>query len=183
MGVFMGGLNFSAKTGREKLRLSVGLALVIYGSSLFIGALAGNSNPLQPLKGLAQNPTQSSSQVQAEAPMLGTLTELKTLLATSQEPLLIDLYADWCISCKVMEAQVFPREDIQQALSTIKRYKFDLTQIAPDTKKWLEEQQLFGPPTLMFYTNSQEWRDWRIQGEINATELLTHLTAFNQAIR
>lgn len=182
-GVFMGGLNFSAKTGREKLRLSVGLALVIYGSSLFIGALAGNSNPLQPLKGLAQNPTQSSSQVQAEAPMLGTLTELKTLLATSQEPLLIDLYADWCISCKVMEAQVFPREDIQQALSTIKRYKFDLTQIAPDTKKWLEEQQLFGPPTLMFYTNSQEWRDWRIQGEINATELLTHLTAFNQAIR
>ena len=182
-GVFMGGLNFAAKSGLEKLRLSVGLALIIYGASLLIGALAGNSSPLQPLKGLAQTTTmQTNRSVAAEAPLIKELAAIEVLLANSQEPIIIDLYADWCISCKVMEAQVFPREDIQQALTNIKRYKFDLTQISPDTKQWLAEHQLFGPPTLMFFKNGEEWRDWRIQGEINAQELLTHLTAFNQAL-
>lgn len=180
-GVFMGGLNFAAKNGLEKLRLSLGLTLVIYGISLLIGALAGNSNPLQPLKGLAQT-TQTQQLQVAEAPTVKTLSEIQTLLTSSQEPMIIDLYADWCISCKVMEAQVFPREDIQQALANIQRYKFDLTQVSPDTKQWLEEHQLFGPPTLMFFKGGEEWRDWRIQGEITAQELLTHLTAFNQAL-
>lgn len=177
-GVFMGGLNFSAKNGFQKLRLSLGLVLIIYGASLLIGALAGNSNPLQPLKGLAQNETSTSQMV--EVPVFNQLTEIEEVIANSQEPLLVDLYADWCISCKVMDAQVFPREDIQQALVGIKRIKFDLTQIAPDTKLWLERNQLFGPPTMLFFNQGEEWRDWRIQGEINAKELLSHLTAFDK---
>lgn len=180
-GVFIGGLNFAAQNGWQKLRLTVGLVLIIYGASLLIGALAGNSNPLQPLKGLAQQ-SETTTNTVTVAPMFKKLTEIEDLLASTKEPLIIDLYADWCISCKVMEAQVFPRDDIQQALTDIKRYKFDLTQIAPDTRKWLEEQQLFGPPTLMFYNQGEEWRDWRIQGEISAKELLAHLTAFNQAL-
>ncbi|HKM14347.1 MAG TPA: protein-disulfide reductase DsbD [Marinospirillum sp.] len=181
-GVFMGGLNFSAKNGLEKLRLSAGLILIIYGISLFIGALAGNSSPLQPLKGLAQVTMQTGQSVAVEAPLIKELAAIEALLANNQTPIIIDLYADWCISCKVMEAQVFPREDIQQALVGIKRYKFDLTQISPDTKQWLVEHQLFGPPTLMFFNGGDEWRDWRIQGEINAPELLAHLKAFNQAL-
>lgn len=182
-GVFIGGLNFSVKSRLEKLRLSVGLILIICGVSVLVGALAGNSSPLQPLKGLAQvTTTQTGQPLAAEAPLIKELAAIEALLANSQAPMIIDLYADWCISCKVMEAQVFPREDIQQALVGIKRYKFDLTQISPDTKQWLAEHQLFGPPTLMFFYGSDEWRDWRIQGEINAPELLAHLKAFNQAL-
>lgn len=182
-GVFIGGLNFSVKSRLEKLRLSVGLILIIYGVSVLVGALAGNSSPLQPLKGLAQvTTTQTGHPLAAEAPLIKELAAIEALLANNQAPIIIDLYADWCISCKVMEAQVFPREDIQQALVGIKRYKFDLTQISPDTKQWLAEHQLFGPPTLMFFNGSDEWRDWRIQGEINASELLAHLKAFNQAL-
>jgi len=178
-GIFMGGLNFAAKGTLQKLRLSAGLALIIYGASLLIGALAGNSNPLQPLKGLAK--TESTTQESVATPLIKQLSEIETLIATSSEPIIVDLYADWCISCKVMEAQVFPREDIQQALTGISRYKFDLTEIAPDTKVWLRNHQLFGPPTLMFFNEGKEWRDWRIQGEVNAKELLKHLTAFNRA--
>lgn len=178
-GVFMGGLNFKAQGGFSKLRLSAGLMLIIYGASLLIGALAGNSNPLQPLKGLSK--TEVSTQEVAATPLIKQLSKIETLIATSDEPIIIDLYADWCISCKVMEAKVFPRDDIQQALAGISRYKFDLTEIAPDTQAWLEEHQLFGPPTLMFFNQGAEWQDWRIQGEINAQALLSHLTAFNQA--
>ncbi|GLR64756.1 protein-disulfide reductase DsbD [Marinospirillum insulare] len=180
-GVFIGGLNFAtAKNGIQKLRLTLGLVLIIYGTSLLIGALAGNSNPLQPLKGLAK--AESRVQESVAVPLIKQLSEIETLIANSNEPIIIDLYADWCISCKVMEAQVFPREDIQQALTGVSRYKFDLTEVAPETKGWLEKNQLFGPPTLMFFNQGEEWRDWRIQGEVNAKELLQHLTAFNQAL-
>lgn len=179
-GVFIGGLNFNAKGRFEKLLLTIGLVLIIYGTSLLVGTLAGNTNPLQPLKGLAK--TETLAKPLADVPLFKELSEIEKLLATHQQPLIIDLYADWCISCKVMEAQVFPREDIQQALQGIDRYKFDLTKISPDTKKWLEKNQLFGPPTLMFFNQGQEWRDWRIQGEINSQELLTHLNSFKQTL-
>ena len=179
-GVFFGGLHFRAATGWQKLRLSTGLALLIYGASLLIGALAGNSNPLQPLAGLKSANT--SSLPVAEALKVQQLDELQQLINNSPQPVMVDLYADWCISCKVMESRVFPRSDIQQAMQGINRYKLDLTRISPQTRQWLDDNQLFGPPTLMFFVRGEEWQDWRIQGEVNAADLLRHLQAFNQAL-
>lgn len=179
-GVFFGGLHIRAATGWQKLRLSTGLALLIYGASLLIGALAGNSNPLQPLAGL--KPANTSSLPVAEALKVQQLDELQQLINNSPQPVMVDLYADWCISCKVMESRVFPRSDIQQAMQGINRYKLDLTRISPQTRQWLDDNQLFGPPTLMFFVRGEEWQDWRIQGEVNAADLLRHLQAFNQAL-
>lgn len=179
-GVFFGGLHIRAATGWQKLRLSTGLALLIYGASLLIGALAGNSNPLQPLAGLKSANTNSLPV--AEALKVQQLDELQQLINNSPQPVMVDLYADWCISCKVMESRVFPRSDIQQAMQGINRYKLDLTRISPQTRQWLDDNQLFGPPTLMFFVRGEEWQDWRIQGEVNAADLLRHLQAFNQAL-
>lgn len=179
-GVFIGGLHFRASSGWEKLRLSTGLALLIYGTSLLIGALAGNSNPLQPLAGLKS--TDTTSQPVAEPLKVQQLDELQQLISNSVQPVMVDLYADWCISCKVMESRVFPRTDIQQAMQGINRYKLDLTRITPETRQWLDDNQLFGPPTLMFFVQGKEWQDWRLQGEVNAVDLLRHLQAFDQAL-
>ncbi|MBE0505394.1 MAG: protein-disulfide reductase DsbD [Marinospirillum sp.] len=178
-GVFFGGLHFRAATGWQKLRLSTGLALLIYGASLLIGALAGNSNPLQPLAGLKSENT--SGLPIAEPLKVEQLDELQRLINNSPQPVMVDLYADWCISCKIMESRVFPRSDIQQAMQGINRYKLDLTRITPQTRQWLDDNRLFGPPTLMFFVQGEEWQDWRIQGEVNAADLLRHLQAFNQA--
>lgn len=178
-GVFIGGLHFRASGGWQKLRLSTGLALLLYGASLLIGALAGNSNPLQPLAGLKSENT--SSLPIAEPLKVQQLDELQQLINNSPQPVMVDLYADWCISCKIMESRVFPRSDIQQAMQGINRYKLDLTRITPQTRQWLDDNLLFGPPTLMFFVQGEEWQDWRIQGEVNAADLLRHLQAFNQA--
>lgn len=178
VGIFLGGLNFRVAGNWQKLRLTLGLALIIYGGSLLVGALAGNHNPLQPLAGIGQG----DAQQQIEAPpIISDLDELKQIIKTSQQPLLVDLYADWCISCKVMENRVFPRPEIQAALEGINRVKFDLTRIPEDTRQWMNSQQLFGPPSFLFFHKGEEWRDWRIQGEVNARELAAHLQAFNQA--
>ncbi len=179
-GIFMGGLHFRVAGNWQKLRLTLGLALIIYGISLLIGAFAGNSNPLQPLTGMGQ--AQAQQEV-AAAPLIKDLDELQTLIKETSEPLLVDLYADWCISCKVMESRVFPRQEIQQELAGITRVKFDLTEIPAATRNWMDEKQLFGPPSFLFFVDQQEWRDWRIQGEVNSRELHQHLQAFNQARR
>lgn len=179
-GVFLGGLNLQATGGWHKLRLTAGLTLIIYGASLLLGALAGNSSLLQPLAGLGKASSENQLVV-VDVPKIQQLDELQQILALTPGPVLVDLYADWCISCKVMESKVFPRQEVQQQLQGIARYKLDLTRISPEVRSWLDENQLFGPPTLMFFVQGQEWRDWRLQGEVNATDLRQHLLAFNQA--
>jgi thiol:disulfide interchange protein DsbD len=178
VGVFIGGLNFRVAGHLQKLCLTLGLALIIYGGSLLVGALAGNSNPLQPLAGIGQSETQPQF---TSPPLITELNELQQIIKTSQQPVLVDLYADWCISCKVMENRVFPHQDVQAAMQGINRIKFDLTEIPTETRQWMNSQQLFGPPTFMFFDQGKEWRDWRIQGEMNAQEMTRHLQAFHQA--
>lgn len=177
-GVFIGGLNFSATKGWAKLRLSLGLALIIYAASLLLGALAGNSNPLQPLQGLASS-SASSQPASLNVPVFTNLAELEGFLATSQQPVLLDLYADWCISCKVMDARVFPKAEVQAQLASFAHVKFDLTTTSDAEKAWLKANQLFGPPTLMFYYQGEELVNWRLAGEVKAKELETHLKNLN----
>lgn len=178
VGVFLASYYRQTAHFWSKLRLTIALALLIYGASLLVGALAGSSNPWQPLAGLGKGQVQ---QEVAPPPMISDLDELKQIINASEQPLLVDLYADWCISCKVMESRVFPRTEIQAELASINRVKFDLTSISEDTRQWMDSKQLFGPPSFLFFYAGEEWRDWRIQGEVNARDLLSHLQAFNQA--
>ncbi len=175
-GVFIGGFNFAASTAWQKLRLSCGILLIIYAVSLMVGGLAGSTNLWQPLAGFKGG---SVPQVeQNSVPMFTELAELENFLAASTEPVLVDLYADWCISCKVMEAKVFARADVQAAMQGITRVQFDLTKISAPARAWLNEHQLFGPPTLMFFQQGQEQTAWRLPGEVGAQEFLQHLEAF-----
>lgn len=182
-GVYLGGLNFKAATGWAKLRLSLGLALIIYAASLLMGALAGNTNPLQPLHGVLGASSSNPPVASLDVPVFNNLTALDSFLASSQQPVLLDLYADWCISCKVMDARVFPRPEIQQQLAGFQHVKLDLTRTGDVEKAWLKTNQLFGPPTLMFYHQGKELVDWRLAGEVNAKELLEHLAQLNLALK
>ena len=180
IGIFLGAFNWQQRSGWHVVRLTLALALLIYGASLLVGALAGNRDPLQPLAGVIGG---SDSQQQIEAPIkLTQLSEVQQAIDSTTAPIMVDLYADWCVSCKVMENRIFPRPEIQAALQGIERIKFDLTRIDSDTQAWMSQQQLFGPPTFLFFYQGEELRDWRIQGEVNARQLEQHLNALNQAL-
>ncbi|WP_257229968.1 protein-disulfide reductase DsbD [Acinetobacter sp. YH12251] len=92
------------------------------------------------------------------------------------QAVLIDVYADWCVACQPIEKEVLPRADVQTALDTVARIKFDLTEYEASQDVILKQWQILGPPTLIFLdTEHQEQRNLRLTGTFSAAQLLSRL--------
>ena len=93
------------------------------------------------------------------------------------QPVLLDWYADWCISCKVIEREVLTAPQVQAQLAGFKLLRFDITESNADQRSLLDRYQLFGPPALLFFAaNGSEITADRVIGEINAGEFAQILT-------
>lgn len=172
VGLFLGALEFVPKPPCQRLSQLAGLALVVYGAAAGIGALRGASDPLRPL-GDAAAPA-----VAARAEVMRSLSDPAALASSlgSGRPLLVDVYADWCISCKLIEREVFGNPEIQAQLRDFTLIRFDMTQSTREQRQWLEQHGLFGPPAILFYDASgREQAKARIVGEIDATGFLARL--------
>ncbi|NLW03701.1 MAG: thioredoxin fold domain-containing protein [Pseudomonadaceae bacterium] len=146
------------KTGWQKTRRGLAAALAIYAVALLVGALAGQDDPLQPLAGLMGK--SSLVTVAGEQQTLFTKTDSvkqlkqQLLLAKNQSlPVVLDFYADWCASCKVMEKQVFNQINPQNFVNQLVFLQLDLTKNTPEQSALLEEYQLFGPPALLYFSS------------------------------
>ena len=166
----------------QKLRQTIGLLCLIYGTCLIIGAAMGNSDPLQPLLGKSSTSVENANGL-TESPGFKTVTtvnELNNLLAAAavkKLPALVDLYADWCISCKIMERTVFPDPLISDQMNKISLIKLDITHNTPEHQRFLNQYQLFGPPAMLFFdANGNEISVLKSQGEITALQLHQKLT-------
>jgi thiol:disulfide interchange protein DsbD len=99
-------------------------------------------------------------------------------MAASTGPVILDLYADWCISCKVMERSVFPVPQVAEKLSQFTLLRADVTLNDDQDQALLKRFGLFGPPSLVFFAdNGGEMADFRIQGEVDSDILSRHLSA------
>jgi thiol:disulfide interchange protein DsbD len=88
----------------------------------------------------------------------------------------LDVYADWCISCKVMERTVYPVPEVGSRLSRFVQLKVDVTANSAVDRALLESLGLFGPPSLVFFgPGGTELPGTRVQGEIDAAALAHHL--------
>ncbi|WP_031325940.1 thioredoxin family protein, partial [Pseudomonas taiwanensis] len=93
------------------------------------------------------------------------------------QPVLLDWYADWCISCKVIEREVLTAPQVQAQLAGFKLLRFDITESNAEQRSLLDRYQLFGPPALLFFAaNGSEITADRVIGEINAGEFAQILT-------
>ena len=168
-----------AQRGRITLT-GLGTLLGVWSVIYLVGAASGSRDWQQPLQGLQSGVAVNVSS--AESPVLETVStpaQLDRALANAkanQQWLLLDYYADWCVSCKVMERTVFEQPEVQAALANIQIVRLDVTESNADSKALLQRYQVPGPPTFIWVgPNGEERRAQRITGEVNATEFLTIL--------
>ncbi|AZL70793.1 MULTISPECIES: protein-disulfide reductase DsbD [Pseudomonas] len=169
--LFLGALEFVVKSPRQRLAQLLGLVLLVYALACWYGALSGQGDPLRPLPA----PVVATAPTQAKADAWQTLTTPAALDAALAEakaagqPVLLDWYADWCISCKVIEHEVLNAEPVVKQLGAFRLLRFDITQSNAEQRALLDRYRLFGPPALMFFAaNGSEMTTDRVIGEINA---------------
>ncbi|MCW2267340.1 Thiol:disulfide interchange protein DsbD precursor [compost metagenome] len=153
------------------------LILGFWGSLLVIGAAAGGDDPWQPLQPFRAGSGTVASVAHTDA--FATVTqpvelqrELDAAKAQGQW-VMLDYYADWCVSCKVMEKQVFARADVLAALDGVRLIRLDVTADATPSRELMQRYQVPGPPSLIWIgPEGNERRARRITGEIDAKSFL-----------
>ncbi|MGR4067760.1 protein-disulfide reductase DsbD [Billgrantia sp. C5P2] len=171
----LGALSFNLAQGWPRVRQAVGLMLLAWGIALVFGAAMGGSDPLRPLASLT---TGSSNVESAEIATVEGLDALRDTLrerADQGQPAFVHFTADWCISCKQMERQVYPAPEVAESLSRFTRINVDVTRSDAATRELLDHFGLFGPPSLLFFSGEEEIREARIQGEVRVGEFASHL--------
>ena len=169
-------------SGWSRLWKGLGVLSLVYGVLLLIGAASGARDPLQPLQGvLASQSGGTSAIAEAHLPFktIKTTTDLDRELAAARErgqAVMVDFYADWCVSCKEMERYTFAKAEVQQALSGVLLLQADVTANDDADKALLKRFNLIGPPTILFYDESGTGRpELTLVGFIPADEFVQHL--------
>lgn len=162
--------------GWHKLGKGIGIIIMLLGIALLIGALSGARDILRPLGGLGGGQAiAQSSHLQFER--VKNLAELDARIAKAAgKTVMLDFYADWCVSCKEMENLTFIDTKVQAQLKNTLLLQIDLTANNDDDKALLKRYELFGPPAILFFDRQgKELNDFRVIGYQNPEQFLASL--------
>jgi len=158
-----------------RLWKAAGIVALVAGVALLVGAFTGSRDPLRPLAGL----TESSQPAAAPLPWtrVASLAELETKLKAPGRPVMLDFYADWCVSCKEMESFTFSNPKVRAELDRMLLLQVDVTAHNEDDKALLKRFSLFGPPGIIFFdADGREIKGLRVIGYQNAERFLKTLS-------
>ncbi|MCK2097023.1 protein-disulfide reductase DsbD [Thauera aromatica] len=175
-GIFLHALDPLPAHARGWMRLGkgVGVALAIAGAAVLVGALAGSRDPLQPLAVLRAQAGGAVTQPQFEK--VRSIAELDARLAATDRPVMLDFYADWCVSCKEMERFTFTDPRVAERMGRMLLLKADVTANDDEHKALLKRFGLFGPPGILFFdARGQERQGLRVVGFMKAEPFATVL--------
>jgi thiol:disulfide interchange protein DsbD len=128
--------------------------MLIYGALLLIGLSMGNTNIFQPLQGIGGSSFSKQKHEGLTFKKITSLADLEQNLELAKKNnqwVMLDFYADWCISCKEMESFTFTDEKVKQKLSNFILLQADVTKNSADDKALLDRFDLFGPPAILFF--------------------------------
>ena len=178
--LWLGTLELTPRSQQQKLAQLLGLPLLVYAVVAWVGALQGQGDPLRPLGRHEATAVAVTAAEHSQWQTVTTASELDAALAAAKSaghPLLPDWYADWCISCKVIEREVFGDPAIAAQLGRYRLIRFDITESREDQRALLDRYQLFGPPAILFFgAKGDEWSDLRVVGEIGAADFAGRLS-------
>ncbi|WP_458701535.1 protein-disulfide reductase DsbD [Sulfurospirillum sp. 1307] len=164
--------------GIDKLIKSMAVIILIYGAILFVGSVSGATNPLNPLLKFTQK-SLVSAQIEVseenDFELVKNLGELESIIKNSKKPILVDFYADWCVSCVELDTYTFSDPLVKSKMKNFKLVRVDVTKNSKDDKELLNKFGLFGPPAIMFFKDKQELKSKRIIGFKDSKEFLEQL--------
>ncbi|MGH8515676.1 MAG: thioredoxin family protein, partial [Gammaproteobacteria bacterium] len=151
-----------------------------YGGLLIVGAAAGATDMWRPFTGatlLAQGSTTAPPKLSFT--LVKGVSGLEQALGAARdraEPVMVDLYADWCVECKELEKHTFADQIVGQQLSELTLIKADVTANDEEDRELLASLGVFGPPALLFFTpNGTELRNQRLVGFVEPEAFRSHL--------
>lgn len=166
--------------GWRKLWKSVGLFLITYGVLMLVGAAAGGKDTLQPLRGIGLGGGGGTTERYLAFKPVKSVADLEREVAGasgSGKPVMLDFYADWCVSCKEMERYTFVDPAVVAELDRFVLLKADVT--ANDEQDQALMQGRFGipgPPAILFFDRTgRELRGYRVIGFKPAGEFVDHV--------
>ena len=166
---------------RTWLRKTGAVLAFAYGLLQVVGAANGGTDPLKPLAGMGMAEAKAGGTNAASGlnfQKVHSVAELDAALATAGRPVMLDFYADWCVSCKEMERFTFTDPAVRQRLAGVLLLKADVTANTPADRELLKRFKLFGPPGSIFFdAQGQELTGVRVIGFQNAERFLSSLSA------
>ncbi|MEO7117138.1 MAG: protein-disulfide reductase DsbD [Caldimonas sp.] len=152
-------------------RLALAALLTLVGVLQVVGAASGASDPLRPLERFASRGDGNAAGLVFKP--VRSVEELDAVLSTAGRPVMLDFYADWCVSCKEMERFTFTDAAVQKKLAGALLLKADVTANNDQDRQLLKRFHLFGPPgTIFFDARGQEVRSARLIGYQNSRDFL-----------
>lgn len=188
--VYLGAFDALGPDPRGLLRLGKGLGLLaaLAGAIQIVGVASGGRDPLQPLSHLGAVTGAPGLPVAKDAVRFERVRSVAELdarvaqAAAAGRPVLLDFYADWCVSCKEMEKLTFPDAKVKARLANVVLLQADVTANNADDKALLKRFGLFGPPGIILFGSDGRERPVRVIGYQSANRFLDSLErAFGKA--
>ncbi|MDP2031176.1 MAG: protein-disulfide reductase DsbD [Thiobacillus sp.] len=173
-------------SGWTRLWKGLGVVLLIGGLSLILGMLAGSRDLLQPLEVYKGSVFKGGTAMAAEQHTGLAFERVKDTAALDARlaqakadgrAVMLDFYADWCVSCKEMERFTFSDPKVQARLKDVVLLQADVTANSDADKALLKRFNLFGPPGLIFWSGAGVQSDYKVIGFENPEKFLASIDA------
>jgi thiol:disulfide interchange protein DsbD len=165
-------------SGWRRLWKALGIVLLVAGAAELIGAAAGGRDVTQPLAGIVASGGKEAGSNALAFRTIKSVADLDREIAAAaaaKQPVMLDFYADWCVSCKEMDKFTFSQPDVQRALSGVVLLKADVTANDETDQALLKRFALFGPPATIFFADGSERRALRLIGFEKAEDFLARI--------
>ncbi len=175
----------ATSTRLSRLAKLAGLLCIVWAVAVVWGMTSGRFDVLRPLDRTTSNLANRAGEKQKPTFKVISSQALESeLLSARGKPVIVDIYADWCVSCIEFERFTFNNEKVAPLLEQFTLLKVDTTQNTIDDRALLKKLTLFGPPAILFYTpKGQELDEARVIGFQAAEPFSQHLKQLLSANR
>lgn len=161
--------------GWQRLLKGLGVVLLLGGAAMLMGVLGGAKDPLQPL-GFLRGTSAATVSPAPTFQRVASVADLDARLANAKQTVMLDFYADWCVSCKEMERFTFSDPKVSANMRQMLLLQADVTANSEADKALLKRFGLFGPPGIIFFDRAgREQNDLRVVGYVPPERFLPTL--------